>query len=132
MILQVRGEPMGESIDSGRRLTHTWAVMDTEKAATSASEIDRRTFVKAASAAGLGMALGAAPATTRKAGTKPAKRRRYAIVGTGARHQMYQNAIHHSHKEHAELVALCDKNPGRLELARKRAADAGVKVPGYP
>src|SRR3954452_22307647 len=92
-------------------------------------EIDRRTFVKAATAVGLGAALGAAPSTSPS--NQPLRRKRYAIVGTGARHQMYQIAMHGPHKEHAELVGLCDKNAGRLELARQRAAKAGVNVPGF-
>jgi len=93
--------------------------------------IDRRTFVKAATAASLTAAIGASPSTSTAPTSTPAKRRRYAIVGCGSRHQMYQNAIHGQYKDHAELVALCDKNEGRLELARQRAAKAGAKVPGF-
>jgi predicted dehydrogenase len=89
--------------------------------------MDRRTFVKAASAAGLGLA--ATPARVLAQGATP--RRRYAIVGTGSRHGMYHRAILDDYKAHAELVALCDLNPGRLELSRKRAQDRGVTVPGY-
>jgi predicted dehydrogenase len=90
--------------------------------------VDRRTFVKTLSAAGL--ALGAAPATFAQAVTTP-RRKRFAIVGLGSRYRMYQNAIHTSHQDYAELVGLCDLNPGRVQLAVKRSAAAGVTVPGY-
>src|SRR2546430_1418488 len=95
---------------------------------TQSQAIDRRTFVKTASAAGLGLALGSKLAA---AATEPARRRRYAIIGTGHRHRMYHTAILGDHKEHAELVALCDINPGRVEVSRKNAAEAGAQVPGY-
>jgi predicted dehydrogenase len=91
------------------------------------SGVDRRTFVKTLTAAGL--ALGAAPATFAQA---VAPRRRFAIVGCGSRHRMYQDAIETTYKEHAQLVALCDLNPGRLELARQLSAKNGAPVPpGY-
>jgi len=89
--------------------------------------VDRRTFVKTLSTAGL--ALGAAPAGFAQAVTP---RRRFAIVGVGSRHKMYQDAIETTYKEHAQLVALCDLNPGRLELARQLSAKNGAPVPpGY-
>jgi predicted dehydrogenase len=85
----------------------------------------RRTFVKGVSAVGLGLALGVnafgAVAETR--------RRRYAIVGVGSRSQMYQNAIEKTYKEHAELVAICDNNAGRLEVSRARARANGAPEP---
>jgi hypothetical protein len=85
----------------------------------------RRTFVKGVSAVGLGLALGVnafgAVAETR--------RRRYAIVGVGSRSQMYQNAIEKTYREHAELVAICDNNPGRLEVSRARARANGAPEP---
>ena len=87
------------------------------------TQLDRRTFVKAVSAAGVGLALGARLASAQA--TSAATRRRYAIVGTGGRHQMFTEAILGDYREHAELVGLCDLNPGRLELARARAAEKG-------
>ncbi len=87
----------------------------------------RRDFVKTLSAAGL--VLGAAPAAFAQAVTP---RRRFAIVGTGSRHKMYQMAIETTYQEHAQLVALCDLNPGRVEVARRLSAKNGVPVPpGY-
>ena len=93
-----------------------------------ATPVDRRTFVKAASAAGLGLAV----APSGLAAQAPVSgRRRYAIVGLGSRHAMYRSAILGTHAPHAELVGLCDINPGRVALSQKTAAGRGVTVPGY-
>ena len=59
-------------------------------------------------------------------------RRRYALVGLGSRRELYQDAIETSHAAWAELVAVCDSNAGRIELARRRSARNGAAVPpGY-
>jgi predicted dehydrogenase len=59
-------------------------------------------------------------------------RRRYAIVGLGSRHELYQDGIEKTHARWAELVALCDSNPGRVELARQRSSRNGAPAPsGY-
>jgi predicted dehydrogenase len=59
-------------------------------------------------------------------------RRRYAIVGTGSRHELYQDGIEKTHAATAQLVGLCDSNAGRLEIARRRSASNGAPVPaGY-
>ena len=97
----------------------------------SPSGVDRRAFVKSLSAAGLGLALGAAPLHAQPA-ARAVRRRRYAIVGLGSRYRMYHDAIEKTYAEHAELVGLCDLNPGRIALAQKRSADNGAPVPrGY-
>ncbi len=97
---------------------------------TSTPSTDRRTFVKTLSAAGLA-ALGST--LTRGAASTPpgARRVRYAIVGTGHRHRMFRDAIIGDYREHAEVVGLCDTNPGRLALSARIAAHAGVKVPTF-
>jgi predicted dehydrogenase len=56
-------------------------------------------------------------------------RKRYAIVGVGSRHQMYQDAIERDYRDHAELVGICDTNPGRLEEARKRSTRNSATPP---
>src|SRR5690349_7324922 len=59
-------------------------------------------------------------------------RRRYVIVGLGSRHELYQDGIEKTHARWAELVGLCDSNPGRIELARGRSAKNRAPVPpGY-
>lgn len=59
-------------------------------------------------------------------------RRRYAIVGLGSRHDVYQDGIETTHARWAELVAVCDSNPGRVELARRRSARNRAPAPaGY-
>lgn len=66
-------------------------------------------------------------------GSGGSPRRRYAIVGVGSRHEIYQDGIEKAHAAHAELAAVCDSNPGRLELARQRSAANGAVVPrSYP
>lgn len=90
--------------------------------------VDRRTFVKTASVAGVGLAV-----TPFHVGavTTISGRRRYAIVGVGARHAMYRTAILGAYADHAELVGLCDTNPGRLALSQSIAAASGSAVSGY-
>jgi predicted dehydrogenase len=57
---------------------------------------------------------------------------RYAIVGTGSRHQLYREALAgHPVDPGNELVALCDVNPGRLALSAGRVAGAGGAVGLY-
>jgi predicted dehydrogenase len=59
-------------------------------------------------------------------------RKRYAIVGLGGRHRMFRQAITETYTETAELVALCDLNPGRVDLAQTEAAEEGSPdVPGF-
>lgn len=55
-------------------------------------------------------------------------RRRYAIVGTGHRSQLYLDAILGPHAEVAELVAVADTNTFRAERARARSAVDGARV----
>lgn len=99
--------------------------------------IGRRTLLKSMSAAGLGLALGSSPGSS-SAQTQPAagaggvgggSRKRYAIVGVGSRSGMYQGAIEGNYKDHAELVGICDTNPGRLALAQRRSEDRKAKPP---
>jgi len=92
--------------------------------------IDRRTFVKTLSTASVGVAaLGPSLFAADSAG---ARRKRYAIVGTGSRHFMYQNAIERDYRQYAELVGLCDLNAGRIEHARARSKLNGATPPrGY-
>jgi predicted dehydrogenase len=93
---------------------------------TTPAGVDRRSFVKTLSAAGVGLALGAVPAALAQAA---ALRRRFAIVGVGSRHLMYQNAIEKDYAAHAQLVGLCDLNPGRLQVAQRRSTKNGAPPP---
>jgi predicted dehydrogenase len=57
---------------------------------------------------------------------------RYAIVGTGGRHEMYRDAILGVYSARAELTGLCDNNLGRARLSASRAAElTGVIPPVY-
>ena len=64
-----------------------------------------------------------------KLGSPRNERRRYAIVGTGARAEMFARAIAVTHADRGELVALADPNPARTRaynelLGRLGAAPA--------
>ena len=48
------------------------------------------------------------------------ERRRYALVGTGARSQMYTDALATTYRDRGDLVGLCDVNPTRLAYSVRR------------
>jgi predicted dehydrogenase len=48
------------------------------------------------------------------------KKIRYAIVGTGSRYRMFAEAIVKTFADRNELVAFCDRNPGRMQVANER------------
>jgi predicted dehydrogenase len=56
--------------------------------------------------------------------------RRYVVVGTGHRVQMYLDAMSGYHKDDAELVALLDPNPGRLAVHANWLSGAGLDMSG--
>ncbi len=59
-------------------------------------------------------------------------RKKYALVGTGGRARFFYQAIATDFKDRAELVAFCDINQTRLDLANEILAQSGhPKVPTY-
>ncbi|MEM7019249.1 MAG: Gfo/Idh/MocA family oxidoreductase [Pseudomonadota bacterium] len=56
---------------------------------------------------------------------------RYAQVGLGGRSMLFTWAITREYAPHAELVAICDNNAGRLELARQRITAKGSNPACY-
>ncbi|NAZ83998.1 Gfo/Idh/MocA family oxidoreductase [Kineococcus sp. R8] len=56
-------------------------------------------------------------------------RSRCAVVGAGSRARLYVGAMTGEHADVAELVAVCDVNPGRARLHADRAAAAGAPAP---
>lgn len=58
---------------------------------------------------------------------------RYALVGTGTRAKMFINPIVQDYRDDAELVAICDTNPGRLKVWSERIEQdfKYQHVPGY-
>ncbi|HRU07337.1 MAG TPA: gfo/Idh/MocA family oxidoreductase, partial [Candidatus Brocadiia bacterium] len=54
------------------------------------------------------------------------QKKRYVVIGVGGRSRMYTNAITKSHAQHCELVAICDNNPGRMELLNQQFEEAGL------
>jgi len=89
--------------------------------------VSRREFAKTSAAVGLGSLLpdGAGAWFQGAAAGKV----RYAIVGVGVRSQMYQQAVNETFGQQAELVACCDVNAGRLELAKQTAVAAKRPAP---
>jgi len=59
-------------------------------------------------------------------------RTRFAQVGCSGRGAMYRDALLRTYADNAELVGVCDINPGRVQLYVQAARDDGVEVPGYP
>ncbi|HEX2856410.1 MAG TPA: Gfo/Idh/MocA family oxidoreductase [Propionibacteriaceae bacterium] len=49
--------------------------------------------------------------------------RRYGLIGTGHRAQMYTDAIGGAHRDRATLVAFADTNPGRMAYHQKRMSE---------
>jgi predicted dehydrogenase len=88
--------------------------------------VTRREFLATTAASGLMVS-----ASAQQSASAP-RRIRYAIVGTGSRHQMYRDAILDTFAAHAELVGMCDLNPGRAELSRAQVqARRKVDVPVF-
>lgn len=56
-------------------------------------------------------------------------RTRYALIGTGSRAQLYLEAIAGRYAGIAEVVALGDPNPGRIEWTSNRLTAAGSSAP---
>jgi predicted dehydrogenase len=92
-----------------------------------ARDFSRREFI--ATTAVAGAALLAGPTVLAQSG---GGRKRYAIVGTGSRARMYQDAVNKAYTEHCEMVGYCDNNAGRLKLAQERNREqTGKDVPLY-
>jgi predicted dehydrogenase len=94
---------------------------------TGVAGISRREFAKAGAAVGLGSLLPETAGAWFQGGS--GGKVRYAIVGVGSRSQMYQKAVNETFAQHAELVACCDTNAGRLDFAKKAAVAAGRPAP---
>jgi predicted dehydrogenase len=58
-------------------------------------------------------------------------KKRYAQVGLGGRSEMFYTAIVEEYTAHAELAAVCDRNPGRVRRCQVVLAEAGVEARGY-
>lgn len=86
----------------------------------------RRTFIKATS----GTVLGAALASNQLLGAiTPGAKRKIALVGTGIRGTtMWGRTLQREYSDVLEFVGLCDKNPGRVEYAKKYI---GVNCPVF-
>lgn len=90
--------------------------------------LSRRDFIKAAAVAGTGVLFSQNQVFAGL--SNPARKTRYAQVGTGHRAKMYQDAIYKTYSSSCEMVGFCDTNLGRLKLAQSKAQKAtGVEIP---
>lgn len=90
-------------------------------------DFSRREFITTTAVAGAAL-LVAPTVLAQSAGA----RKRYALVGTGSRARMYQDAVNKTYAGHCEMVGYCDNNAGRLKLAQDRAREqTGKDVPLY-
>jgi predicted dehydrogenase len=55
----------------------------------------------------------------------------YVLVGTGGRSAMFTDALSKEFKDHATLLAICDRNKGRLELYQKKLAEVYLDLKCY-
>lgn len=58
--------------------------------------------------------------------------KKYALVGTGGRSIMFTDAITEQFKDSSKLLAICDINQGRLELAKRRLQPKVPDIAAYP
>lgn len=58
-------------------------------------------------------------------------RKRYAVVGIGGRSQMYLKALTDKYESSCELVAICDRNPGRMSHLCSELAEGYQRLPQY-
>ena len=94
---------------------------------SSARDFSRREFIATTTVASA--ALLAAPTLLAQSSSA---RKRYALVGTGSRARMYQDAVNKTYAAHCEMVGYCDNNAGRLKLAQERAREqTGKDIPLY-
>jgi predicted dehydrogenase len=70
----------------------------------------------------------ASPAAAKEQGPQP-RRAKIALIGTGGRSEMYIRAILGTHSDTAELVALSDVNPGRVDYYQKLIGELGGTAP---
>lgn len=68
------------------------------------------------------------PAAAKEHGQQQ-RRARIALIGTGGRSEMYIRAILGTHSDTAELVALSDVNPGRVDYYQKLIGELGGTGP---
>lgn len=95
-----------------------------------ADKLNRRSFVKISGIAGTGMLIpGIASAGFNR---NEYSKLRYAIVGTGHRTEMWQEAIYKTYSKNAEVVGFCDTNQGRMNHYREFARQhTGKVIPTY-
>ena len=80
-------------------------------------DFTRREFINAAALSGAGVLLSGGG----RSYGQSVRKKRYAIVGTGSRSYMYQEAILKTFAESSTMTGYCDLNRGRLQRAQRFA-----------
>lgn len=60
------------------------------------------------------------------------RKKRYVQVGLGARSGIYTRALTQTYSEFAQLVGICDSNPGRMAFCNRRFSTEDRPIPTYP
>jgi predicted dehydrogenase len=95
---------------------------------TGLTNVSRRSLIAAASGVAGASVLGAGSLSV-AAAAPLVKRRRYAVIGTGARGSgTWGQDLARKYGDAVEFVGLCDSNPNRAEAARRRI---GVGCPTF-
>ena len=64
-------------------------------------------------------------------GVEPNIMKKYVIVGLGIRSELFTEAISTEFKSNCKLLAICDNNPGRLDLAKEKLATHWPNLSAY-
>ncbi|MDP2037700.1 MAG: Gfo/Idh/MocA family oxidoreductase, partial [Ignavibacteria bacterium] len=92
-------------------------------------DFSRRDFLKVSAAAGAGVLFsGSVLANTF---SSLSSKKRFAVVGTGHRTELWQGAIYNEYKDTCEVVGLCDTNPGRGQRYQEMAQKLTGKTPPF-
>jgi predicted dehydrogenase len=93
-------------------------------------EITRRRFLQTTAASGAAVVF--AESVLANTLTSLSSKKRYAIVGVGARTRMWQDGLYRKFQDTSEVVGFCDTNLGRLKLYQDFAKKAtGKSIPTY-
>ena len=84
--------------------------------------MDRRKFISTSAIATAGAILSSVPGIAQAISKSDKKgvKKRIALIGTGSRGtSMWGKTVIKDYSDYVEFVGLCDKNPGRVESAKK-------------
>lgn len=101
-----------------------------EKENNNHSGFSRRNFIKVSATAGAGLLFSGN--VLANSFSSISSKKRYAIIGTGSRCQMFLDAVFDLYKDNCEIVGLCDVNMGRLKFYQNYSKNkSGKTIPVY-